>query len=142
MTVRVERTAELAAPRERVWEFISDPEKRAGAISVVRDFEVHDDKGMKATWHVKIPIPFVNRTISVETEDIERRPPEYVKFTGKSAVMNVTGEHDLQETGEGTTLVNTFVVDGRVPGVERFFKSNLDDELKNLEAAIREDLDL
>jgi carbon monoxide dehydrogenase subunit G len=136
MTVRVERSFELPADRERVWEFIADPAQRAGAISVVSEFTVHDDG--TATWHLDLPLPLVDRTIRVETRDETVREPEYVEFSGRSKVMHVVGEHELVETDEGTRLVNTFVVDGRLPGVERFFERNLDDELDNLEAALQE----
>jgi carbon monoxide dehydrogenase subunit G len=135
MTVRVERTIEIAAPPERVWEFIADPGKRARPISVVDSFEVHDDT--HATWHLSLPLPLVNRTITVETEDTERDPPNHVEFVGRSRVMRVVGEHDLEAVGEGTRLTNRFTVEGKLPGVERFFKRNLDDELDNLETAIR-----
>jgi len=138
MTVRVERSFELPVDRERVWEFIADPGRRAGAISVVSEYTVHDDGS--ATWRLDLPIPVVNRTIAVETEDEERRAPEYVRFVGRSKVMKVVGEHELVETDEGTRLTNRFVVDGSLPGVERFFKRNLDDEMRNLEAALAEDL--
>lgn len=138
MTVRVERTIELDAPPAAVWDFIADPEKRAGAISVVEDFERVDDE--TTVWHVALPIPFVDATVAVETEETERRPPESVAFVGTSSVMRVVGEHDLTPTDGGTRLVIRFVVEGRVPGVERYFKRNLDDELANLEAALREDL--
>lgn len=138
MTVRVERTFELEAPPERVWEFITDPAKRARPISVVKEFDVHDDT--HATWHISLPIPFVDRTIAVETEDTVREPPTYVEFVGRSRVMRVVGEHDLEPTDGGTRLTNRFTVEGKVPGVERFFKRNLDDELDNLERAIREDV--
>jgi hypothetical protein len=57
--------------------------------------------------------------------------------------MRVTGEHTIETTGESTCrLVNEFVVDGRLPGVERFFKKNLDRELDNLERALRRELEL
>lgn len=140
MTVRVERSFELPVDRERVWEFIADPGKRASAISVVDDYTVHDDGS--ATWHIRLPIPVVDRTIAIETEDEERRPPEYVRFVGRSKVMNVVGEHELTETETGTKLTNRFVVDGSLPGVERFFKRNLDGELDNLEAALVDDLEV
>jgi carbon monoxide dehydrogenase subunit G len=136
MTVRVERSFELPADRERVWEFIADPAQRAGAISVVSEFSVHDDG--TATWYLDLPLPLVDRTIRVETRDETVREPEYVEFSGRSKVMNVVGEHELVETADGTRLVNTFVVDGRLPGVERFFERNLDGELDNLEAALQE----
>ncbi|QLH78732.1 SRPBCC family protein [Halosimplex rubrum] len=138
MTVRVERSFELPVDRERVWEFIADPGRRAGAISVVSEYTVHDDGS--ATWRLDLPIPVVNRTIAVETEDEERRAPEYVRFVGRSKVMKVVGEHELTETDEGTRLTNRFVVDGSLPGVERFFKRNLDDEIRNLEQALADDL--
>lgn len=140
MTVRVRRSFEFDVAPERVWAFIADPEKRAAAISVVDRFESESDR--KATWHVTLPIPFVNSTVTVDTEDVERDPPRYVKFVGRSRVLRVTGEHTVEETDGGCRLHNEFVVDGRVPGVERFFKRNFETELDNLEAALRRDLEL
>jgi carbon monoxide dehydrogenase subunit G len=142
MTVRVQRTFEFDAPGERVWEFISDPGKRAEAISVVERFEVDDD-GRRATWHITLPIPLISQTAEVQTRDVTVEPPRYVKFVGKSSVMRVTGEHTIETVNEGQCrLKNEFIVDGRLPGVERFFKKNLDRELKNLEQALRRDLEL
>lgn len=140
MTVRVERTFELAAPPEAVWAFIADPERRARPISVVEEFETTGDR--EAIWHVSLPIPFINRTIAVETTETDRREPEYVRFVGRSRAMRVVGEHELKPTDGGTRLINRFVVEGKIPGVERFFKRNLDGELDNLEQAIRDDLGL
>jgi carbon monoxide dehydrogenase subunit G len=137
MTVRVERTFELDAPPEEVWEFIADPGKRAEPISVVESFDIHDET--RATWHISLPIPLVNRTISVETEDTERDPPTHIEFVGRSRVLRVVGEHDLEAVDGGTRLHNRFTVEGKMPGVERFFERNLDEELDNLERAIRED---
>jgi carbon monoxide dehydrogenase subunit G len=140
MTVRVERRFTLAAEPEEVWAFISDPEKRAGAISVVDEFELRSEDGREATWHVSLPIPMVSRTVRVDTRDVTREPPTYVEFTGTSKVMNVVGKHRIETVEGGCELVNEFVVDGKLPGVERFFKRNLDGELENLEQALREEL--
>ncbi|EMA00147.1 SRPBCC family protein [Haloferax denitrificans] len=140
MTVRVKRTFEFDAPGERVWEFIADPAKRAGAISVVDRFDVADD-GRHATWYLELPIPLVRSTVTVETEDIEVDEPTHVKFVGKSRVMRVTGEHTIEEHDGGSRLVNEFTVDGRLPGVETFFERNLDRELDNLEAALRREFE-
>ena len=137
MTVRVERTFELGVPPEQVWAFIADPERRARAISVVADYEQTGER--TAIWHVKLPIPFLDKTVPVETEDVERDPPTHVKFVGRSSALRVTGEHDITGTDDGSRLVNRFTVEGRVPGVERYFKKHLDDELDNLEAALREE---
>ncbi|PSP31556.1 polyketide cyclase [Halobacteriales archaeon QH_10_67_22] len=139
MTVRVERSFELPAGRDQVWEFIADPGRRAGAIRVVSDYTVHDDGS--ATWQIDLPIPVIDRTVTVETEDEEVRPPEYVRFVGRSSVMDVVGEHELVAVDGGTNVVSTFVVDGSLPGVERFFRRNLDGELENLRTALLDYLD-
>lgn len=138
MTVRVQRRFTLPATCEEVWEFISDPERRAQAISVVSEYELKDESGRKATWYIDIPIPVIRRAARVETEDVTRDPPKYVEFVGRSKVMQVTGTHRLEEIEGGCRLTNEFVVNGKLPGVERFFKHNLDSELENLEDAIRE----
>jgi carbon monoxide dehydrogenase subunit G len=141
MTVRVERTFEFDAPREDVWSFIADPEKRSRPISVVERFEVTGEN--TARWHVRLPLPVVNRTIAVDTEDVTVDPPRFVRFVGRSKVFRVVGEHELVELDGGrTSLENEFVVDGRVPGVERFFSRNLDEELENLKDAIAAELGL
>ncbi len=139
MTVRVERTFDLPVPPEKVWGFIADPECRAKAISVVSDYDLNED-GTRATWHIELPIPFVNRTIPVETEDVTREKPRYVKFVGRSSAMRVTGEHEIEETDDGCQLHNRFVVEGKVPGIERYFKKHLDEELTNLERALRDEV--
>lgn len=138
MTVRVERTFDLDASPEEVWAFIANPRKRAEPISVVDEFEETGEG--TAIWHVKLPIPFVNRTTSIETRETDVDPPEYVRFVGRSKVMRVVGEHELTPHDGGTRLTNRFTVDGKLPGVEKYFERNLDGELDNLEAALRRDV--
>jgi len=70
MTVRVSRTFEFDVPGERIWEFIADPEKRAGAISVVDSYDLRGEN--RAVWHVKLPIPLINSTVQVQNR---RRTP-------------------------------------------------------------------
>lgn len=140
MTTTVERTFEIDAPIEDVWAFISDPANRASAISFVDEYEVEGDE---ATWYVRIPIRLIRKRIAVKTRDTERREPEYVKFVGRSSVMRVVGEHELSATedGAGCRVVVRFRVQEKLPGVERFFSANIDDEIRNLEAAIRDALE-
>ncbi len=137
MTARIERTFEIPAAPAAVWDVISDPETRARSISVVTGFETTGDR--TAVWHVSLPIPRLNRTIEVETEDVEIDGPTYVRFVGRSKAMNVQGEHILEGTEDGTRVTNRFRVEGRLPGVETYFKRKLDDELANLETTVREE---
>jgi len=140
MVVRVERVVDVSASPEQVWEFIADPEQRARAITVVREFETLEDG--RAVWHLTLPIPLVDRTVRVETEERTRERPRYVEFVGDSKVLHVVGEHELEAHDGGTRLSNRFVVDGKLPGVERFFKHNMEKEFDNLERALQEYLEL
>lgn len=135
MTARVERAFSVSAPQETVWEFISDPANRASAISVVDRFDTDENT---TTWHISLPIPVVNKTIPVRTRNVELTPPEYVRFEGNSKIFDVMGEHRVVTEGDKTKVINTFTVDGHVPGVEGFFRQNLDGEINNLEQALRD----
>jgi carbon monoxide dehydrogenase subunit G len=135
MTVRVERTSRVDAPVERVWEFLADPANRAEAISVVERVEQDGDD---LIWHVALPLPLTDRTVAVRTRERERDPPTFVRFTGSGPALDVTGEHELEAVDGGTAVHNRFVVDGRLPGVERYFERTLGDELTRVAAAIRQ----
>lgn len=134
MTVTVERELVVAGPLEDVWAFLVDPENRASAISVVEDWDVEDDGSL--TWHVRLPIPLLDRTAEVKTQERQRESGDYVSFVGRSSVFRVKGEHELTAVERGTRVTSRFVVDGRLPGVESYFKRQLDGELDNLERAL------
>jgi carbon monoxide dehydrogenase subunit G len=138
MTIRAERTFAFDVPPERIWAFIADPAKRADAVSVAESWERN---GEETVWHIRLPIPLINRTVAVRTRDVERVENERVRFTGRSKVMTVEGTHEIDRVDGRTLLSNRFVVDGKLPGVERFFERNLDAELDNLERALRQDID-
>ncbi|AWB26674.1 SRPBCC family protein [Halococcoides cellulosivorans] len=135
MTVELERTIEIDAPRDAVWAFIADPIERARAISVVEAVDADPEHVDRATWEISLPIPLLDKRVSVDTRDVERDPPAFVRFVGRSSVMDIQGEHRLTETETGTSLSNRFVVDGHAPGVETFFERQFGAELDNLEAA-------
>lgn len=134
MSVRVQRRFDLDAPMKDVWDVISDPAVRARAISVVDRFE---RSGETTTWYIRLPIPLLRKTIRVRTRDVELEPPKHVRFRGTSKAFTVQGEHTIRNSGSGTVVDNEFVVNGRIPGVETFFRRNLDRELENLEAALK-----
>ncbi len=137
MTARVQRRFQVEAPPDDVWSYISDPSNRARAISVVDSF---DRRGDVTIWHIRLPIPIIRKTIEVKTKDTMVEPPDYVQFRGTSSAFEVQGEHRIEPRENSTSVTNTFEVRGRVPGVERYFKQNLDGELKNLERALKSHL--
>jgi carbon monoxide dehydrogenase subunit G len=129
MTVEVERFFDVETSQAEVWALLASDENRARAIEVVDRFE---EEGEETLWHVKLPGPLSSRTMAVRTWDLQRDPPRYVKFVGRSKAMDVTGEHELTEREGGCRVRNRFVVDGKIPGVERFFQRNIDDEIDNI----------
>ena len=135
MPVDVTRETTVAASRSTVWSFIADPANRASAISVVDDYEVHDDD--TATWYVEPPLPLVGQTVAVDTTETDRRPPEYVRFVGSASGLEVRGTHRLLTVENGTKLRTRLVVAGGLPGIEGYFERQLDQELANIEAALQ-----
>lgn len=129
MTTTVERTYDVPATPEEVWALISDPALRAEAISIVRQFYADDDE---MVWRIGLPIRAIPGTVEVRTHDVERDPPRYVRFVGRSRVMDVEGTHEIEPTDDGCLVHNRFVVDGRFPGVESYFERHIDDEIDNL----------
>jgi carbon monoxide dehydrogenase subunit G len=135
MTVEVERTFEVDATIEEVWELLADEANRARAIEVVEEF---DTGGEETVWQIALPLPVTDRTISVRTWDIERESPNYVEFVGRSKAMDVVGEHEITATETGCRVRNRFVVDGKLPGVERFFRRRIDGEIDNIRRLVVE----
>lgn len=135
MSVEVASQTTVSAQPTTVWEFIADPAHRAAAISVVEDYELHDDG--RATWHVEVPIPLLGQTIAVTTTELTRRPPEYVQFAGSAPGLEITGGHTLSSVAAGTQLHTGLTVAGDLPGTERYFQQQLTQELANIEAALK-----
>lgn len=129
MVVEVERVVEVDAAIGDVWGVLADPARRARAISVVDSYRV---EGEEYVWQVALPIPLLRRTISVRTRDVERDEPTFVRFEGESKAFTVEGEHELTELDSGTRVRSSFAVEGKLPGVERYFERNIDEELDNL----------
>lgn len=134
MTVRVEHAFDIDASPDRIWEFLADPVARAEAISVVDRFE---QRGETTIWYIALPIPLVRTTIAVQTKDVVRDEPTKVTFRGRSSAFTVTGEHTISTEDGVSRVSNRFVVDGRAPGVERYFERNFEAEIRNLEGALR-----
>ncbi|MFB6086297.1 MAG: CoxG family protein [Halodesulfurarchaeum sp.] len=138
MTVRVERRFSVEAPPEAVWAFLEDPANRARAIDLVDRFKI---EGETTVWHLDLPLPGVGKLLTVETRTVDRRPPTFVSFEGRSPVFDVTGHHRIEQTGTGTAVDTQFEVTGRVPGAERFFKRQFPAEIDNLETELWEALE-
>jgi len=91
----------FAAPRERVFALLVDPEVIAAAMPAVHGVEVADADHWQAK--VKPPFPFAPG-ITIRFEVVERRPPEHASLRAHGGGADVRSTFDLAEDGEGTLM--------------------------------------
>jgi len=86
------------APREKVWNFITDPEKIANCLPELQSLEVKDAKTFTVT--VKVGISFVRGNFKFDFTLLDQKPPSHSTFeaigkgAGVSVRLNATIELD------------------------------------------------
>jgi carbon monoxide dehydrogenase subunit G len=76
-------TVEIAAPREKVWEFVSDPRQVAACGPGAETVDVIDEDRCNAL--ARIVIWPVNFRFNVQATFTQRRPPELATVTAPAA---------------------------------------------------------
>jgi carbon monoxide dehydrogenase subunit G len=94
-----ERT--FAAPPERVFAALVDPEVVVSAIPAVRDHRVLDDTHWEA--RVKLPVPLAPK-LTLHFEVVERRPSEHASLRAHGGGADVTSTFELAPDGAGTAM--------------------------------------
>jgi carbon monoxide dehydrogenase subunit G len=115
MTVRIEGERVIDAPRERVFEALTDPEVVAQTVPFVESFEVRDADH----WDLVVKMPFpMAPTLALSFAVVEKRPPEHARLAssggGPMAGADVESSFDLTDEG-GRTRVR-FVAELRFRG--------------------------
>jgi carbon monoxide dehydrogenase subunit G len=86
----------IDAPVEKVWEFISDPNKIGGCAPGVKKLEVTDEDHFNA--EVKVGLGFLKGTVKVRYEALEKKPPE--KLVLKMSGSGIGSQIDIKATVE------------------------------------------
>ena len=99
----------IAAPRDAVWEFVSDPERMGSCGPGVESVEVHEDGSFTA--QAKVGFGAISARFSVDAEFTERVEPNQatVHAHGKAPGSAVDGDaHMTLRDGEteGTTIMD------------------------------------
>jgi carbon monoxide dehydrogenase subunit G len=97
----VEGVRRFAAPPERVFELLTDPDVVASAIPAVRSHSVIDHEHWNAK--VKPPLPLVP-SITIHFEVLDRRPPEHAALHAHGGGADVSATFDLVPDGDGTVM--------------------------------------
>ena len=100
MTV-VEGVRRFAAPPERVFALLTDPDVIAPAIPSVRGQSVVDADHWKAK--VKPPFPLAP-SITIAFTVLDRRPPSHAGLRAQGGGADVTSTFDLSAEGEETVM--------------------------------------
>jgi carbon monoxide dehydrogenase subunit G len=95
----------LQTSRDKVWSFITTPEKIAGCLPDLQNLQVLDSKHFTVT--MKVGIAFVRGTFKFDFTLLDQTPPSHSKFEaiGKGAGVSVklTSNMDLQEISPTST---------------------------------------
>jgi carbon monoxide dehydrogenase subunit G len=101
-------TTDIAAPRERVWAFVIDPNQVGQCGPGVESIDVIDDTHFKAT--AKVGIGFINARFVVNMEMAEQQPPDraVIKAHGQApgSAVDATAEMTLSDGPSGGTRMD------------------------------------
>ena len=101
-------SVEIAAPRERVWAFVTDPEQVGQCGPGVESIEVIDATHFKAT--AKVGIGFISARFVVNMEFAEMTAPDHatIKAHGQApgSAVDATAQMHLSDGAAGGTLMD------------------------------------
>jgi len=78
--MEIEKALTVAAPPERVWELLLDPQVMGGCVPGMKSIEVISPTEYVALMHVKIS--FISAKFKLRTNIVEQRAPEYLRAEG------------------------------------------------------------
>jgi carbon monoxide dehydrogenase subunit G len=91
----------FAAPPQRVFDLLTDPDVIAGALPGCRSHSVVDEDHWEAK--VKPPLPLFP-AVTVRMEVIERRPPTHAGLRAHARGIDITSMFDLTADGDETVM--------------------------------------
>ncbi|HEY7522496.1 MAG TPA: carbon monoxide dehydrogenase subunit G [Candidatus Limnocylindrales bacterium] len=101
-------TVEIAAPRDRVWAFLVDPDQVGSCGPGVESIEVVDDSHFRA--RAKVGIGFISARFVVEMTFATLTPPDRaeIKAHGQApgSAVDATAEMRLSGAAEGPTTMD------------------------------------
>jgi carbon monoxide dehydrogenase subunit G len=116
--MRFQGTVQIAAPRDRVWGFVIDPDQVGTCGPGVESIEVVDATHFKAT--ARVGIGFINARFVVNMEMAELTPPDraVIKARGQApgSAVDATAEMRLGDGPDPGTTVMDWNADVAISG--------------------------
>jgi uncharacterized protein len=112
-------SVEIAAPRDKVWDFVSDPEKMGGCGPGVETVEVVDENKFRAK--AKVGVGPINAKFSIDAEFLERVEPDRAKVSARGkapgSAVDGTAEMSLRDGDVESTTVMDWTADMQFSGM-------------------------
>lgn len=106
MALHFDGRLSIAAPRERVWAFITDPQAVSKCLPDVQSLDVLGEGRFKAV--VRVGVGFIKGNFAFEIGMKDLQPPTHAVVTGRGGGLgsgvDVTSTIDLAEDGGATRL--------------------------------------
>jgi carbon monoxide dehydrogenase subunit G len=129
---------EVNAPIEKVWGVMSDPEMHTHCIPGLLSCQV---TGSNSTlWVMEFKIgPFIKK-VEMQSKNVEENPPYYGKWEGEAKGIKMSGQIDLKENSNSSTLVSyrlalepkSLFLSSMVPFIEEKLKNDVRQYAKNV----------
>ncbi len=111
-----EGTIEVKAVRERVWEFVIDPNKIGKCLPDLKNLQIEGEDKFAAV--ARVGIGFMKGDFRFQLAIVEKNPPSHARLKGTGAGVgssfDLDTSIDLAETETGTKL--TYVADLKIGG--------------------------
>jgi hypothetical protein len=111
-----EGTYEVKAPRERVWDFVINPNKIGKCLPDLKSLDVEAEN--KFTAVARVGIGFMKGDFKFQLAIVEQNPPSHARLkgtgTGVGSTVNMDTQVDLAEAQGGTKL--TYKADVQIGG--------------------------
>jgi hypothetical protein len=111
-----EGTFEVKAPRDKVWDFLIDPNKIGKCLPDLKSLQVEADN--KFTAIARVGIGFMKGDFKFQLAIVEQIPPSHARLkgtgTGVGSSMNMDASIDLADSETGTKL--TYKADVKIGG--------------------------
>jgi carbon monoxide dehydrogenase subunit G len=105
--LKFEKTTEVAAPAERVWQMLLDPQLMGTCVPGIEAIDVISD--VEYLVNVQVKIAFVSARFKVRTKIAEARQPSYLRSDGVgedsslTSSLKLSSELFLDRRDDGTT---------------------------------------
>ena len=111
-----EGTFDVNAPRDKVWDFVIDPNKIGKCLPDLKSLHVESEDKFSAV--ARVGIGFMKGDFRFELAIVEKSPPSHARLkgtgSGVGSSLDMDTSIDLAEAGSGTKL--TYVADVKIGG--------------------------